>query len=320
MIHPDWLDEMVAHALRPEVGAVGAKLYYGNDRLQHGGVVLGFGGSAGHYFPSAPRKDGGYYSNLYLTRRVSAVTAACLVVRREVYEAVGGLDAQNLKIAYNDVDFCIRLIEAGYHIIWTPYAELYHHESASRGSDQAKDKIDRFEREQAYLQARWSAQLKADPFYNPNLDLRSGYPHLAEVSRRVKPWLADAAGRQSRSGQACRRRWNEGPMTTVLSKLFRRKERDPGLALTRRRTANLLRYADKSSSIIEIGPSFAPIAPRRAGWTTWIVDHLSREQLIDKYQAHDGRMGDIETGRHDLVVRSDSGRRARRTAMRRSTS
>ena len=190
VIHRDWLSEMVSHALRPEVGAVGAKLYYGNDRLQHGGVVLGFGGSAGHYFPSAAREDGGYYSDLYLTRRVSAVTGACLATRREVYLEVCGLDDVNLKIAYNDVDFCIRLSHAGYHIIWTPYAELYHHESATRGSDQTSDKIDRFKREQSYLQSRWSRQLAQDPFYNPNLATNSGYPHLAEPSRRVKPWLA----------------------------------------------------------------------------------------------------------------------------------
>ena len=189
VIHPEWLDEMVSHVLRPEVGAVGAKLYYGNGRLQHGGVVLGFGGSAGHYFPSAPRKDGGYYSDLFLTRRVSAVTAACLAVRRDVYIEVGGLDAKHLKIAYNDVDFCIRLGEAGYQIIWTPYAELYHHESASRGSDQTDQNIARFKREQLYLQTRWRDRLTADPFYNPNLDLNSGFAHLAETSRRKKPWL-----------------------------------------------------------------------------------------------------------------------------------
>ncbi|MBY0611631.1 MAG: glycosyltransferase family 2 protein [Beijerinckiaceae bacterium] len=190
VIHRDWLREMVSHVVRPEVGAVGAKLYYGNGRLQHGGVVLGFGGSAGHYFPSAPREDGGYYSDLYLTRRVSAVTGACLAVRRHVYLDLGGLDEVNLKIAYNDVDFCIRLAEAGYHIVWTPYAELYHHESATRGSDQTPDKIERFKREQSYLQMRWPNQLARDPFYNPNLALNSGYPRPADTSRRIKPWLA----------------------------------------------------------------------------------------------------------------------------------
>ena len=193
VIHPEWLTEMVSHAVRPEVGAVGAKLYYSNGRLQHGGVILGYGGSAGHYFLSAPRRDGGYYSDLFLTRRVSAVTAACIAFRREVFMEVGGLDAENLKIAYNDVDFCIRLGEAGYHVIWTPYAELYHHESASRGSDQTKDKIERFKREQRYLQTRWPEKLNADPFYNPNLDLNFGKADLADVSRRKKPWLEFAS-------------------------------------------------------------------------------------------------------------------------------
>lgn len=191
VIHADWLNEMVSHALRPEVGAVGAKLYYANNKLQHGGVVLGFGGSAGHYFPSTPRKQGGYYSDLYLTRRVSCVTGACLAIRRNVFLEMGGLDEVNLKIAYNDVDLCIRLALAGYHIIWTPYAELYHYESASRGSDQAPDKIDRFKREQTYLKTKWPEQLAADPFYNPNLAINSGYPNLAVPSRRKKPWLSE---------------------------------------------------------------------------------------------------------------------------------
>ncbi len=189
VIHPEWLTEMVSHVLRPEVGAVGAKLYYADNKLQHGGVVLGFGGSAGHYFPSAAREAGGYYSDLHLTRRVSCVTGACLAIRRDVFMAIGGLDAENLKIAYNDVDLCIRLSEAGYHIIWTPYAELYHYESASRGSDQTPDKIERFKREQNYLKSRWPKQLENDPFYNPNLSLTSGYAMPAIKTRRKKPWL-----------------------------------------------------------------------------------------------------------------------------------
>ena len=139
VIHADWLREMASHAVRPDVGAVGAKLYYTNHKLQHGGVVLGLGGVAGHYFPSAPRQEGGNYSDLFLTRRVSCVTGACLAIRRSVYLEVGGLEADHLKIAFNDVDLCIRLVKAGYHIVWTPYAELFHHESASRGSDAAPE-------------------------------------------------------------------------------------------------------------------------------------------------------------------------------------
>ena len=194
VIHADWLTELVSHAVRENVGAVGAKLYYADDRLQHGGVVLGFGGSAGHYHPSARRRAGGYYSDLHLTRRVSAVTGACLAIRRSIYRSIGGLDADHLKIAYNDIDLCIRLSEAGLHVIWTPFAELFHYESQSRGSDQTPDKVERFKREQAYLQLKWSLQLSNDPFYNPNLALNSGYPHLADVSRRQRPWLRHGLG------------------------------------------------------------------------------------------------------------------------------
>ena len=204
VIHADWLSEMVSHALRPEVGAVGAKLYYTNRLLQHGGVILGMGGVAGHYFLRAPRHEGGNYSDLFLTRRVSCVTGACLALRRAVYLDIGGLEADNLKIAFNDVDFCIRLAEAGYHIIWTPYAELFHHESASRGSDQTPDKVKRFAREADYMKRRWANELKNDPFFNPNFALDSSYGFLAARSRRKKPWR-ERVDRESKAGQ---QRWN----------------------------------------------------------------------------------------------------------------
>ena len=199
VIHADWLTEMVSHAIRPEVGAVGAKLYYTSKLLQHGGVILGMGGVAGHYFLRAPRHEGGNYSDLFLTRRVSCVTGACLALRRAIYLEIGGLDAERLKIAFNDVDLCIRLAKAGYQIIWTPYAELFHHESASRGSDQTPDKVKRFRREAEYMMRQWADELADDPFYNPNLALDSCYGHLAAKSRRSKPWIESI--NQTRTGR-----------------------------------------------------------------------------------------------------------------------
>jgi GT2 family glycosyltransferase len=172
MIHADWLDEMVAHAVRPNVGAVGAKLLFPNDRVQHAGVVLGAGGPgpvAAHFGAGALRHDPGYWGHLGLVRNVSAVTAACLAVRRSVYEAVGGFD-ETVAVAFNDVDFCLKLRARGYDIVWTPFAELHHHESASRGQDAAGPARVRFDKEVAVLRARWGARLESDPFYNPNLD------------------------------------------------------------------------------------------------------------------------------------------------------
>lgn len=171
VISPDWLTEMVSHALRPEVGAVGARLWYPNDTLQHGGVVLGLGGCAGHAHKGFPRGSTGYAGRMDLVSNFSAVTGACLVVRRQVYEEVSGLNETDLKIAFNDVDFCLRLREAGYRNIWTPYAELYHHESATRGYEDTPEKRARFEREVAYMKQRWGDLLLNDPAYSPNLTL-----------------------------------------------------------------------------------------------------------------------------------------------------
>ncbi len=133
IISGEWLTEMVSQVLQPGVGAVGAKLYYDESRIQHAGVVLGVYGVAGHAFRMFDRLSPGYFGNLQLAHRMSAVTAACAVVRREAWDQVGGFDEKNLPIAFNDIDFCLRLREAGWEIVWTPYAELYHHESTSRG-------------------------------------------------------------------------------------------------------------------------------------------------------------------------------------------
>ena len=173
VISSDWLNEMVSHALRSGVGAVGARLLYPNGTLQHGGVVLGLGGVAGHAHMGLARDQLGYQGRATLTQSLSAVTAACLVVKKSIFEAVGGLNEQDLAVAFNDVDFCLRVREAGYRNVWTPFAELYHHESASRGYEDTPEKQQRFAKEASYMYQRWGILLQADPAYSPNLTLQA---------------------------------------------------------------------------------------------------------------------------------------------------
>lgn len=172
VITEDWLEEMAALALQPGVGAVGARLWYPDGRLQHGGVILGIGGVAGHSHKYLARGDHGYFSRAILRQSLSAVTGACLLVRKAHFLAVGGLNAIDLKVAFNDVDFCLRLRQAGLRNVWTPYAELFHHESATRGTDMAPEKQQRFAGEVRYMLARWP-DLARDPAYNPNLSVVS---------------------------------------------------------------------------------------------------------------------------------------------------
>ena len=170
-INSEWLTEMVSQAVRPEIGCVGAKLYYPNDTVQHGGVILGLGGVAGHSHKHFHRDHPGYFYRLKLVQNLSAVTAACLLLRKSVFEQVGGLNEENLPIAFNDVDLCLKVREAGYRNLWTPYAELYHHESVSRGADDNPAKRARANSEVAYMRRTWSKALDDDPAYNPNLTL-----------------------------------------------------------------------------------------------------------------------------------------------------
>ena len=167
--HPEWLDEMVGPAMEPGVGCVGARLWYPDGRLQHGGVVL-VCGVAGHAHKYLPRGRHGYMGRAVLAQEFVAVTAACLLVRRSIYEEVNGLD-ESLAVAFNDVDFCLRVHEAGYRNHWTPYAELIHHESVSRGYEDTPEKQQRFKREIDTLQSRWPHLLAHDPCYNPNLTM-----------------------------------------------------------------------------------------------------------------------------------------------------
>jgi glycosyltransferase involved in cell wall biosynthesis len=173
VLTPDWLEEMVSFAAQPDVGAVGARLWYPDGTLQHGGVIIGAGGVAGHAHPRLPKGETGYFCRAVLQQELSAVTGACLVVRRDVFEEVGGLDEQ-IAVAFNDVDLCLRIRAAGYRNIWTPFAELIHHESASRGYEDNPEKLARFQREIRFMQDRWGAALGSDPHYNPNLSMRSG--------------------------------------------------------------------------------------------------------------------------------------------------
>ncbi|MBD9653016.1 glycosyltransferase family 2 protein [Ensifer sp. ENS09] len=168
---PNWLSEMVALACQDGVGCVGAKLLYSDDSIQHAGVVTGIGGVAGHGHKYVSNKRSGYFCKLKLVSNVSAVTGACLVVRKKTYFDVGGLDEDNLAVAFNDVDFCLRVSEFGLRNVLTPFAELYHLESYSRGLDNTPEKSVRFLKEIRYMQRRWGERLLNDPYYSPNLTL-----------------------------------------------------------------------------------------------------------------------------------------------------
>jgi len=171
VVAPDWLEQMVQWAVVDWVGAVGAKLRYPDGTIQHGGVVLGLGGVAGHSHKLAPADDPGYARRLEQVQCYSAVTAACLVVEKAKYLRVGGLDEVKLAVAFNDVDFCLKLREAGYWNVWTPHAELIHHESKSRGYEDSPEKIHRFAGEIRYMEEKWESWIQHDPAYNPNLTL-----------------------------------------------------------------------------------------------------------------------------------------------------
>ena len=170
-INPDWLERMTTHALRPEVGAVGAKLYFADDTVQHAGIVVGMGGVAGHAHLHFPRDAAGYMHRLRVPHNCSAVTGACLMARRDGFERTGGF-AEGFVLAFNDVDLCLQIQALGYRIVCTPEAELYHFESKTRGYEDTPEKLARFHREYRRFVAKWERQLAAgDPYYNPNFRL-----------------------------------------------------------------------------------------------------------------------------------------------------
>jgi GT2 family glycosyltransferase len=158
-------------------------LYYPDDTIQHSGVVLGVGGVASHAHKGFPRGSEGMLNRARLVQNYSAVTGATLLVRRDLYQAVGGFDEVDLPVAFDDVDFCLRLRERGYRTVWTPFAEFIHHESASRGDDLRPERVDAFAREVAVMEKRWGHLLYRDPAYNRNLTLRKDDFSLADSPR-----------------------------------------------------------------------------------------------------------------------------------------
>jgi len=170
VINADWLTEMVSHIKRKNVGVVGANLRYQDNSVQHQGVVLGIGGFAGHIFRHFPADECRHFSQ-GLVRQYSAVTGACLLTHRKLFISLGGFDAENLKIALNDVDYCLKVREQGLKVIYTPYAQLYHYESKSRGYENTPEKIARLQKEGTFLKNKWRYLIESDPYYNPNLSL-----------------------------------------------------------------------------------------------------------------------------------------------------
>ncbi|HEY6510868.1 MAG TPA: glycosyltransferase family 2 protein [Burkholderiaceae bacterium] len=195
VIDRGWLREMASLAWRRDVGAVGARLWFADGTLQHAGVILGIGGVAGHIHRELPRAAPGYQGRAVLTQEFSAVTAACMLLRREVFDAMGGLDEANLAVDYNDIDFCLRIRRSGLRVIWTPHAQLYHHESATRGTARSAAAERRYQSEVAFMQRNWGPVLQCDPAYNPNLTLRA-VDFALSASPRVtleRRWFDDSS-------------------------------------------------------------------------------------------------------------------------------
>ena len=180
ILTPDWMEEMLQNCQQENVAAVGAKLYYPDDTIQHAGVVLGLGGIAGHIMCRASREDPGYFGRMISVQEISAVTAACMMVKKSDFDAVGGLD-ETFQVAFNDIDLCMKFRAAGKKIIFTPYAELYHYESKSRGLEDTPEKQFRFDKEVKRFQEKWAQQLEmGDPYYSPNLSVTEGDCSLRE--------------------------------------------------------------------------------------------------------------------------------------------
>ncbi|MDI9320900.1 MAG: glycosyltransferase family 2 protein [Phycisphaerales bacterium] len=171
VIQADWLSTMLSYAQLQHTGAVGVKLLYPDDLIQHAGVIVGLGGVAGHVFVNAFKDEPGYFNYIQSVNNFSAVTAACLMVKKSLYQEVQGMN-EGLEVEYNDVDFCLRLIEAGYYNVYLPQVELYHYESATRGHPhQSRESWERHLREIDIFKSLWQKYIDRDPFYNPNLNI-----------------------------------------------------------------------------------------------------------------------------------------------------
>ena len=189
ILQKDWLEVMVRQISQPDVGAVGAKLLYPNGKLQHGGVILGVGGVAGHSHKNDRGNTEGYFSRCSLIQDMSAVTGACLLVKKRIFLNVNGFEENHLKVAFNDVDLCLRLKAEGKRIIWTPFACLIHHESASRGEETTPEEQERFASEVAFMKSRWGIKLQQDPYYSPNLTLANEQFDIAFPPRLENKWM-----------------------------------------------------------------------------------------------------------------------------------
>lgn len=182
LISENFLEEMLGYCMRSDVGAVGARLYYEDDTIQHAGVIIGIGGIAGHCFTNLKKDEYGYFSRVLCAQDYSAVTAACMMIKRKMFEEVHGLN-EELKVAFNDVDLCMKIREKGYLVVYTPFAELHHYESKSRGLENTLNKMNRFQDEIEYFNDRWTKILtKGDPYYNPNLSLKFNDFRLKDLS------------------------------------------------------------------------------------------------------------------------------------------
>ena len=265
IITSQWLEEMVSLACRPGVGAVGAKLFYPDDTVQHAGVILGIGGVAGHIFKGLHKSDPGYFNRAFLRQELSCVTAACLLVKKEVFRHVGGFDEKNLAVAFNDVDLCLKIRQKGYRNIWTPYAEFYHHESASRGYEDNPEKQARFSKEVIFMMEKWKDGLTCDPFFNPNLSL--------EVENYVLAFP---------------------PRTPGLKRIQKQETGKEIVPLPDDRKKKILEHLNLDGIGIEIGPSHNPVVPKKEGYHVEIMDHMSREGLIEKYKDHHLNLDNIE--------------------------
>ncbi|SEQ35764.1 Glycosyltransferase, GT2 family [Pseudomonas sp. NFACC02] len=219
VLHPEWLDNLLNHALRPEVGIVGAKLYYPDGAIQHAGVVMGIDSPAQHVFLGAPQNSPGYMQRLLVDQDYSVVTAACLMIRKSLYEEVGGLDEVNFKVSYNDVDLCLKVRQSGYLVVWTPHVQLLHESSVSQvQTDKTahERKVARFRGEQLAMYRKWLPMMANDPAYNPNLALTgTGFefePNV-DLTWRALPWRPQPLVLAHRT-----LRWNDGDqrITTPL--------------------------------------------------------------------------------------------------------
>ena len=183
MIAENFVEEMLGFCQRDDVGIVGARLLYEDDTIQHAGVVIGFGGIAGHTFIGLHKAENSYFHRAMCAQDYSAVTAACMMSKKSVFEAVGGF-TEELAVAFNDIDYCMKVREQGKLVVYAPYAVLHHYESKSRGLEDTPEKVARFNREVAVFARRWPEILKnGDPYYNPNLTLRKSDFSLRDLKK-----------------------------------------------------------------------------------------------------------------------------------------